>query len=887
MNQLGSVLVGICISSSVGLCLTPEFVKTVHAVRLHEQVCVDGVLSESVWQQPGMTEFFQQEPNQGMPASESTEVWVAYDDEAIYIAARLKDSRPDSIIARLSRRDNDIGADQFGVAIDPSRSKRDGFFFIITAGGTLLDGICYNDDWTDNSWDGVWEAKRQITADGWTLEMRIPFSQLRLEKQDHYVLGIDFQRTIGRKKEQSFLAYTPRSQSGFVSRFPELTGIENIDPPSRIEVLPYINEKAEYLTPAAGDPLNSPSKYTTNVGADFKVGLGHNLMLEGSVNPDFGQVEVDPAVVNLSDVETIYSEKRPFFLEGINIFSYGQGGVSSFWGFNWSSPSLFYSRRIGRAPERDIADMTYNYADIPLATHIIGAGKLTGKILDGWNVGVIEAVTGREYARLDTGSTIWNVEAEPLTSYSVGRIQKDFNNGGQGLGALVTYTQRSFDDPFMRNDVNDNAFVGGLDGWTAFDTTKEYMISGWTAFSRVAGSTERMIALQQSSAHYFQRPDADYVHVDSSATSMEGYAGRFTLNKQSGKVMLNSAFGFISPGFESGDLGYISRADYINYHFAGGYQWNDPTPYYRFINIYGSYFDTRNYGGDDLTKGVWGQVFYQTPGFQTFNVSYDHIFDGLNRSLTRGGPLTLNPCFEEANVGFWTDGRNDHIEEAYWYGNKSGDGFYQNLQAVLTVRPVANFSFILNPSYTTSFTHTQWIGNYGDTYAAQTYGNRYVFADLNYHELSMTMRVNWTLTPALSFQLYVQPLISSGSYSQFKQLTQPRTHSLTVFGQNGTTISKELNSDGSIGSYDLDPDGSGPAQPIPISNPNFSIASLRGNAVLRWEYLPGSTLYLVWTQNRYDDINADSFQFARSFDRLSIANPDNVFMLKIAYWLGR
>ena len=379
MNKLGLVLVGISFSSSVGLCLTPEFVKTVHAVRLHEPVCVDGVLSESVWQQPGMTAFFQQEPNQGMPATESTEVWVAYDDEAIYIAARLKDSHPDSIIARLSRRDNDIGADQFGVAIDPSHSKRDGFYFIITAGGTLLDGICYNDDWTDDSWDGVWEAKRQITADGWTLEMRIPFSQLRLEKQEKYVLGIDFKRTVGRKKEQSLLAYTPRSQSGFVSRFPDLTGIENIDPPSRFELLPYVNEKAEYSYPAAGDPLNSPSRYTTNVGADFKVGLGYNLMLEGSVNPDFGQVEVDPAVVNLSDVETIYSEKRPFFLEGINIFSFGQGGVSSFWGFQLVLTESFLQPADRTCPGTGFFQFIFRLFGYSTGNAYFGSGKIDRK----------------------------------------------------------------------------------------------------------------------------------------------------------------------------------------------------------------------------------------------------------------------------------------------------------------------------------------------------------------------------------------------------------------------------------------------------------------------------------------------------------------------------
>ena len=330
----------------------PEFLKKIIAVRTTEPIRIDGVLSESVWQRPGATDFFQQDPNQGQPVSERTEVWVAYDDEALYVAARMHDAHPDSIVSRLARRDNDASSDEFAVGIDSYHDKRNGFYFIVSAAGVLRDGILYNDDWSDGSWDGVWEAKPKINSDGWCVEIKIPFSQLRFEQHDQYVWGINFERVIARKKEQSYLVYTPRNESGSVSRYPELVGIEQIMPPTRLEITPYINGRAEYAQHDAGDPFNKGSKYASTVGADLKWGLGTNLVLDGTINPDFGQVEVDPAVVNLSDVETYFSEKRPFFLEGMNIFSFGQGGVNNYWNFNWNSPSLFYSRRIGRMPQR-------------------------------------------------------------------------------------------------------------------------------------------------------------------------------------------------------------------------------------------------------------------------------------------------------------------------------------------------------------------------------------------------------------------------------------------------------------------------------------------------------------------------------------------------------
>jgi hypothetical protein len=879
------IVVSVCTISLFGK--TPEFIKQIHAVRLVEPLRIDGVLSESIYQQPGVKELYQKDPDQGEPVSEPTEVWIAYDDAALYIGAMMKDSHPDSIIARLSRRDNDVGGDQFAIGIDSYHDKRNGYYFIISAAGTLIDGILYNDDGTDASWNGIWEGEQQLLSDGWSMEMRIPLSQLRFEKQENYVWGIVFERMIGRKKEQSYTVYRPRNESGFVSRFSDLTGIEHITPPSRFEATPYMTGRADYLQHKSGDPFNSGSKYKPDFGVDFKLGLGSNLTLDGAINPDFGQVEVDPAVVNLSDQETFYDEKRPFFLEGVNIFSFGYGGVTSYWTFNWSNPSLFYSRRIGRAPERGLPD--HDFADVPSGTRILGALKLTGKMFNGWNVGIIEAVTNREYAQIDTSGFKRDWEVEPLSSYSIARVQRDFNDGKQGIGLLVTATNRFFKDDGVRSAVNSNAVMGGLDGWTAFDSEKEYMISGWTVFSRVTGTRERMLDLQQGWPHYFERPDASHLSIDSNATSMSGYAGRYTLNKQKGRWMLNSAVGFVSPGFESSDLGYLTRTDIFNYHIATGYKWNDPTPYYRNIEQYGAYFASSDFRGNVTCRGIWGRTNYQFTNYHTLGMFYDYIFERVDNQRTRGGPLMLKPPAYEYGFEFYTDNRNDYIEEVYWYAYEGKDASNHSLDLYLTMRPSSNVSITIGPGYTFNSSKSQWVesGNnpFIDASAVSTYGKRYIFADLVYKELSAQIRVNWTLTPTLSYQMYVQPLFATGDYTNFKEFANARSFDFNVFGKDNSTFSDVTLSDGSRKIY-LDSDGNGPAPTISINHPNFSRVSLRGNAVLRWEYMPGSTLFLVWTQSRSDYNEMGNFEFRRSVNRLIDAKADNIFMIKLTYWLG-
>jgi len=350
----------------------------VHATRTGTTVTLDGLLTEADWAraQP-VSDFTQREPNEGSAATERTEVRVLYDDDALYVGARLYDRSPDSVMAQLARRDRIVSADRFIVFLDSYYDRRSGFFFGINAAGTLYDGTLYNDDWDSDTWDGVWQGSASRDSAGWTAELKIPYSQLRFQRQKAPTWGINFKREIARRNERSYLVCTPSNGSGFVSRFADLVGLQEVKPPARLEVLPYVTTRAEYLSHEAADPFNDGSHLGAGVGGDVKLGIGSNLTLDATVNPDFGQVEVDPAVVNLSDVETFFEERRPFFVEGASIFDFGYGGANDNWGFNWANPSFLYSRRIGRAPQAELPD-EYDYSSVPSGSNIMGAAKLSG-----------------------------------------------------------------------------------------------------------------------------------------------------------------------------------------------------------------------------------------------------------------------------------------------------------------------------------------------------------------------------------------------------------------------------------------------------------------------------------------------------------------------------
>ena len=853
--------------------------RNIRAMRVHQQITIDGLLSEPAWKKaPAITHFTERDPDEGAKPSLKTVVRVLYNNNALFIGARMYDNHPDSIVALLGRRDAHLKSDNFFVYLDPFNDQQTGFYFGLNAGGTLYDGTLFNDVDQDRSWDGIWKGKVHIDKKGWTVEMRIPYSQLRFHKEKNYVWGIDFKRSISRKNESDFLVYTPKNGNGFVSLFPELVGIHNIKPKQDFEILPYITSKASYLQHDAGNPFIHGSQYNYNVGADIKTSIASNLSLDATINPDFGQVEVDPAVVNLSDVETFFPEKRPFFIEGRNFFDFGLGGVSSHMSFNWSSPTFFYSRRIGRKPQGSVP--VADYTNYPDATHIIGAAKITGQLDNNWNVGIMQSVTSVENARYSLNNMIHSVKVAPLTYYGVASVQKQFNDAKQSIGILTTVTDRSFTTGYLPDQLNKSAIVTGIDGWSFLDNDKTWVVSGWTGMSHIDGSQSQMVIIETDPTHYLQRPEFGNNGVDSTATSLTGFAGRVMLSKQKGQFSLNTAFGFIDPHFDINDLGYMRPGNKINYHVSIGYKWTEPTQWYRYLAINFAYATSYDFQGNHTGGGImqFGHISFLNYYWLHWNAYAQPTYNVDNR-LTRGGPLALGTPGISYGLNLGSDSRKEVVFSVgmHMYTYKSGShgvGYYSNVQ----FKPKSNLSINIGPHYSHNLANTQWVGAYADPMAVATYGNRYVYAEMSQHSLSANMRMDWTFTPHLSLQLFAQPLVSSGNYYNYKFLQKPKTYDFLTFGQEGSTYNKKDNI--------ADPDGNGPAKPIQLDNPDYNYQSLRGNAVLRWEYRPGSRFYLVWTQTRSNDQNLGSFNINDAFSGLINDKPNNIFLLKFSYWFN-
>ena len=775
---------------------------------------------------------------------------MIYDDDALYVGARMFDPAPDSIAARLSRRDVSIAADRFAVYLDPYHDHRTGYYFMVNAAGTLFDGTLSNDVSDDKAWDGVWEGRARVDGQGWSAEMRIPYNQLRFDHAARSVWGVNFGRSIPRRREEDLLVYRPRKASGFVSRFPDLVGIDEIAPGAGVELWPYVTTKGEYLQHDVGDPFNDGSRLRLNNGGDLRMGVGSRMTLNASINPDFGQVEVDPAVVNLADVETFLDEKRPFFVEGASTFDFGRQGAGDYWDYKWDDPLFFYSRRIGREPQGKAPKSDYD--DVPAGARILGALKLIGRITPSWNFGTLHAVTGREMARLATGDRRWRAEVEPLTYYGVARGQRQIGNR-LGIGFLGTATVRSLDDARLRNQLSRSAFLGGIDGWVFLDRGQTWVLSGWSATTRVAGNAAETIRLQRSSAHYFQRPDADYVEVDSSATSLSGWGSRYWINKQKGATQFNAAIGSLTPGFEANDLGYQKQADLVNAHVGAGYKWTRQGRVRRYQSVKAALFGTWDHGGDALTHGV------QVSGYTEFNnantLSYYASFrpQSLDNRLTRGGPLALaRPTWL-----FGNEFQSDTQQKLYTYLSLSGswsESGSWDVQAYPSMawNPVPVVNLKIGPGWERLHEDAQYVTSASDRLATGTYGRRYVFGTLDQTTISASLRLNWTFSPRLSLETYVQPYLSSADYRDFRSLVRARSYDFAPYAYAG--------------------------------DPAFTVRSLKGDAVLRWEYRPGSVLFLVWTQKRSEQDAAGELNVPVSVDRLARLRPNNVYLVKLSYY---
>jgi hypothetical protein len=779
------------------------------------------------------------------------------------------------------RRDNIVESDWFFVSLDTYNDDRNGYFFAVNAGGSIADGTLYNDGWDDDSWDGIWESKTRVDEKGWYVEMRIPFTQLRFKESDKMVWGINLDRDIKRRHEMSYYIMVPKNESGFVSKFADLVGLDGIKSKQRFEVLPYFVQKAQYLVHDENNPFYKSKQYKTSLGADLKFSVGSNLNVDATINPDFGQVEVDPAIINLSEFETFYQEKRPFFIEGSNIFAFGYGGANNNWGFNFSVPELFYSRRIGRPPQGNVSSK--GYLNYPSETRILGAAKLSGKIDESWSIGVLSSLTERTFAKIQTPNGI-NIEeqVEPLTHYGVFRTQKEFNSGKQAIGMIFTSVNRDLNSDNLKNLLSDQAYTFGTDGWTFLDDDETYVITGSVIGSYTSGTRDYLIRLQKQPYRYMQRPDKTYMPLDSNRTSIAGIFSRVMLNKQKGNFYINAALGTASPGFEYNDLGSQWFADRINGHLVTGYRWFDPDNIFRRKSIYVAYSRTSDYEDNISRSGFYMNGSLQFLNYYGFNFEGSYNFESISTTLTRGGPKLIIPFNYSFSLGAYSDSRENVIisPSADFWRNQT-DSYQFDLDLEIEWKPSSQISFVLEPEYSYNFTKYQWVGNFADPYAVNSYNTRYVFADLYQKTLSATIRLNWIFTPTLSLQLYIQPLFAVGDYEKFKEIINPPSIDVKEYGNEGSQISYD---EGSM-TYTVDPYAEGPATPFSFSNPDFNFKSLRGNLVLRWEALPGSVFYFAWTNSRMNFENPGEFNFKNDFSNLIKSKSDNIFLVKFSYWI--
>jgi hypothetical protein len=842
---------------------------------------LDGKLDDPAWQDATtITGFTQIMPNDGTEPSERTEIRLVYGSDALYVGARLFDLEPDRISRRLGRRDAVTSSDELWVSIDSYHDHRTAFQFGVNPAGVRRDELSTNDNQNgDDSWDPVWAVATRVDSAGWVAEMRIPFSQLRFPAGEQQTWGINFHRLVFRKNEWTVWNWAQITEQGFASHFGHLEGLRNVPTPRNLEVLPYASAQSDFIEGADRlNPFNDGSVQNAAAGIDVKYGVTSNLTLNATVNPDFGQVEVDPAVVNLTAFETFFDERRPFFVEGANLFQFGAGSG----GFVFGAPQLFYSRRVGRTPSRPAFEPD-GYVKNPTATSILGAVKLSGRTA-GWSIGLMDAVTAPEYADVQlSDGTREDRLVEPRANYAVLSLRRDFRDGGTGVGAMATGVHRDLTDPrfsFLRS----SAYSGGLDFFHRF-WRNQWVLNGSVSGSHIRGEPTAIVAAQLASARYYQRPDQDYVSLDTTATGMTGFATSAQLGKVAGNWLYGTDFYAYSPGLEVNDAGFETQADRI---FSGGRvtrRWLTPGKVFRTFSINATGSQSWNFGGVSQSRTVYAGLGGQFLNYWNFNLGVGRNFTTLSDKLTRGGPLMERPASWSTNFFVGTDFRKPVSIVIYgFYARNNYDGWGTGGGANITIRPTSAVEVTFSPNYDKRHSVGMYVTQRRDPTAVTTYSGRYLFSELRQNSIDATVRMDIALTPNLSIQWFIQPFVASGDYDGFKELAEPETFNFLRYGVDGEST---IEFDPEANLYTVDPDGpNGPAAPITYMNPDFSVRSLRSNLVMRWEYIPGSTIFLVWNHGRS---GFESDPRSGLFDQLGAIMSDNMansLLVKMNYWLS-
>jgi hypothetical protein len=851
--------------------------KQYSATQITMPPVINGVLDDDAWKAGTWAgDFIQNSPYSGRPETQKTEFKILFDENNLYVAIKSYDTSPDSIVNRLTRRDETDG-DLVGIIFDSFHDLRTGFLFGVSSSGVKYDQMFTNDSGDgDSSWDPNWWVKTSVNKEGWVAEMKIPFSQVRFEKSSGKVWGLDIARILYRKNETTFWQHIPREAPGMVHLFGELKGLEQIKPRKIFDVTPYGVARTETFEKVPENSFQSSGRLSKlNGGIDAKIGVTNNMTMDLTINPDFGQVEADPSVVNLSAYETFFSEKRPFFIEGNNITNFGigigDGGVGN--------DNLFYSRRIGRQPQRD-PDLKDNwYADVPARTNILGAAKLTGKNKDGLSVGIVEAMTAQTIAEIDTIGGRQKSTVEPFTNYFIGRIQKDLNKGNTLIGGIFTSTNRILDAD-VRDLLHKSAYTGGVD-FTQYFKNKNWMFNINAAFSLVEGSKKAILNTQESSTHYFQRPDKNYALIDSNRTSLNGSGGRIQLMKQNGHWNFLSAVLWKSPGFETNDLGYMRTTDQILGVLWAGYNAFEPKGFYKSFSLNSDFFGTTNFGGDLVSGGYEWNANINLKNFWSAWTGGSLNTSQLSTDMLRGGPTMKLPGSVDSRIGFNTDNRKKLVFTVYANGSKGYENNSHSLYTELdiTFKPSNFIVFTISPSFNKSFSDLQYV-----TQESFNGRDRYIFASINQKTISTSFRVNLNLSPNLTFQYWGQPFVATGKYYDHKYITDPMANRYTKRFMTYNASQKTFDTD----HYNIDENEDGKSD-YTIDNTDFNVKQFLSNLVVRWEYSPGSTVFLVWSQTRSYSTDSGQMDFFNNLSDLFNKGknvPHNVFLIKFSYRFG-
>lgn len=848
------------LGATVVTAMEPPPKRLYTATRLQEEApAIDGRLEDACWQQGEWSgDYRQREPFEGAAPTQPTQLKILYDNRNLYVAFRATDSNIAHEPRLIGQRDEFAG-DMVGIAFDSYLNRRTAFEFDVTSGGSKIDLVIRNDGTIDTNWNPVWDVRVATNAEGWTAEFRIPLSQLRFSRSAEQVWGLHSWRWLRRKQEESNWQLIPMDNSGFVRSFGELRGIRDLPPSWRIELMPYAAARYESLEKEPGNPFRRGDTFSGDGGLDAKVGLSSDFTLDLTVNPDFGQVEADPAEINLSTVETFFTEKRPFFIEGKAMFEFGL-----------DDDLPFYTRRIGDAPSL-VPDST-GFVKAPTNNRILSAEKVTGRTTDGFSLGILHALTDQSEARIiEPGSDEQRVIAEPLTNYFVARLQQDFAGGDTILGGLFTATLRAGDERCLAS-LPREAFVGGLDVTHYWDN-RTYYVEARALGSQVKGSTTAIAGLMDNLVHNYNRPDADYVEFDQTARELTGDAGRVRVGKGSnGRWRYFGGVSWRSPGVDFNDLGYLANADLVQPSAQLQYYVSEPGRWLRRRDLRLKETSTYNYGGDTLQHSL--ALSADVAGLSGWSLWADTRYETsrMDTRVLRGGPGLRRPDRFPTWVYLESDGGRStqfKLGTGYVLLPEEGSRYYEFEPGI--VRKFGDrLRFDFKVGYGRSEQQHQYAGQ-----ADAAAGRRYVMGHLDQQTIWSQLRMQANFSPTLSLTYFAGPYASVGRFDSFKLVTQPRA---SRNSDRFTPVQTRRVGEG----YEA---GTG-AEQFQFDDPDFSWRELNSNLVLKWEFRAGSTLYCVWSQHRGDGRELGDFSYEREYRQLLEAHPDNTFLVKMSYWFS-